>query len=71
LVCKNWNTLSKDESLNTRKHLAQAKAETAMEFLAVMVMNDRDSLMSVNLHHSMERPINILHSSGTSDKKIN
>ncbi|KAG7582478.1 F-box-like domain superfamily [Arabidopsis suecica] len=48
-VCKKWNTLSKGRTF-TKKHLAQAKAAAAREFLAVMVMNDRVSLMSVNLH---------------------
>ncbi|XP_010419774.1 PREDICTED: putative F-box protein At3g17620 [Camelina sativa] len=49
-VCKNWNALSKDESF-TKKHLAQAKAEPgAREFMAVIVINYRVYLMSVNLH---------------------
>ncbi|KAG7577785.1 F-box-like domain superfamily [Arabidopsis thaliana x Arabidopsis arenosa] len=49
LVCKNWNTLFKDESFT--KHIVQTKAAAAaMDFLAVMVMNDRVYLMSVNLH---------------------
>ncbi|KAL1202685.1 putative F-box protein [Cardamine amara subsp. amara] len=47
--CKNWNTLSKDRSF-TKKHLARAKAAAGSEFMAVMVMQFRVYLISVNLH---------------------
>ncbi|CAH8260855.1 unnamed protein product [Arabidopsis lyrata] len=48
-ACKKWNTLSKERSF-TRKHLAQAKAAAAREFMVVMVMNSRVYLMGINLH---------------------
>ncbi|CAL9221290.1 unnamed protein product, partial [Arabidopsis halleri] len=50
-VCKNWNSLSKGQSL-TKKQLAQAKAAAAREgeFVVVMVNNYRVYLMSVDLH---------------------
>ncbi|XP_010507202.1 PREDICTED: putative F-box protein At3g17620 [Camelina sativa] len=61
-VCKKWNTLSKGRSF-TKKHLAQAKAAVRRELLAVMVINYRVYLMSVNLqgiHNNIEPSINHL-----------
>ncbi|ESQ39574.1 hypothetical protein EUTSA_v10001171mg [Eutrema salsugineum] len=48
-ACKNWNTLFKDRSF-TKKHLAQARAAAATEFMVVMVMEFRVYLMTLDLH---------------------
>jgi len=56
-TCKKWNTLSKDRSF-TRKHLAQAKAAAAREFMVVMVMDFQVYLMGINLHKDVDATIN-------------
>ncbi|EOA33098.1 hypothetical protein CARUB_v10016436mg [Capsella rubella] len=47
LTCKQWNTLSKEESF-TKKHLVHVKA--VREFMVVIVMDFKVCLMSINLH---------------------
>ncbi|CAA7015644.1 unnamed protein product [Microthlaspi erraticum] len=47
LTCKTWNTLTKGRYF-PKKLLAQAKA--AREFMAVMVLDSKVCLMSINLH---------------------
>ncbi|EFH59318.1 hypothetical protein ARALYDRAFT_479216 [Arabidopsis lyrata subsp. lyrata] len=56
-ACKKWNTLSKDRSF-TRKHLAQAKAAAAREFMVVMVMDSQVYLMGINLCKGVDETIN-------------
>ncbi|CAL9221122.1 unnamed protein product, partial [Arabidopsis halleri] len=47
-TCKNWNTLSKNQSF-TKKHLAKAKAATKQEFPAIMILDFKVYLMSFDL----------------------
>ncbi|EOA33097.1 hypothetical protein CARUB_v10016435mg, partial [Capsella rubella] len=57
-VCKKWNTLWKGF---TNNHLGQAKAAATREFMAIMVINYRVYLMSVNLqgiHNNVDPSIN-------------
>ncbi|KAL1189074.1 F-box protein [Cardamine amara subsp. amara] len=56
--CKKWNTLSKDLSF-AKKHLSEAKVAAAArerEFMAVVMMDFRVYLMSINLHNNDLEP---------------
>lgn len=57
-TCKKWNTLTKHRSF-TKKLVCQAKAEPkkkqAKEFYAIMTMNYKVYLMSVNLDEILQR----------------
>ncbi|EOA25482.1 hypothetical protein CARUB_v10018829mg [Capsella rubella] len=49
LTCKNWNTLTKDESF-TKKLFGKTVATKENEFLVVTMMNYKVYSISVNLH---------------------